>query len=167
MKIRKGFVSNSSSSSFIVAFPSSFKPTEEGIKELLFDNKDVVSGFFDTIDAKTAISWVMRQMEENQPNDEKKIFESLSGYHYDHDFPKADDFLTEDIKIGKPEWFQKFHEYDEAVEEWKKKKMQTILSEFRGSNIYCFEFADDTTIGSVLEHGPTFKNLPHVRVSNH
>lgn len=45
MKIRKGFVSNSSSTSFIVAFPKEMKSPDD-IKEVLFDNKDAVSAMY-------------------------------------------------------------------------------------------------------------------------
>jgi hypothetical protein len=42
MKIRTGFVSNSSSSSFLVAFPNFFYPTTDAVQKALFDGKEGV-----------------------------------------------------------------------------------------------------------------------------
>ena len=67
MKVRNGFVSNSSSSSFVVFKPSSEKFTEEKLDKILIDEYDVSSEELSEeeylIDVKNQILNITKNME--------------------------------------------------------------------------------------------------------
>ena len=81
MKIRAGFVSNSSSSSFIVAFPAGFKPTKESVAAYLFRSGPTSMGLH--WDRKTPITsdelaaHVFAQMRRRKPNSAAAIARAL------------------------------------------------------------------------------------------
>jgi hypothetical protein len=61
MKIRVGFVSNSSSSSFVVAFPKGFKPTPANIKATLFADLDPATTFDTWDDEANDVAYGVRE----------------------------------------------------------------------------------------------------------
>jgi len=91
MKIRNGFVSNSSSSSFVVAFPKEPKSVED-VKEMLFvkGQHDYPNPFAydDTPDDQafwpvdTVVEIVWRDIQNNGPALEKDLLESIDGGYF-------------------------------------------------------------------------------------
>ena len=159
MKVRKGFVSNSSSSSFIVAFPKDFDQTADSIKKLLFDGVDVVAIYDDSLSTDTAASIIAKDLEGQMPNDKAKIMNALSHGHLSGS-PSFDDFKLSD---GNIDW----EAYSQAGKKYVEAYLQRILAETEDSNLFIFEYADDTSTGTVMEHGGVFNSVPHVCVSNH
>ena len=61
MKIRNGFVSNSSSSSFLVGFPRKLKSVEQ-VQRLLFGDKELIFHDFGTSTAESLAKHVFEEM---------------------------------------------------------------------------------------------------------
>lgn len=149
MKIRSGFVSNSSSSSFVVAFPrnvntrnlSSNIPKELrrrmhvkqiSLKEALFDDRNSNIEYYDySFDINDIVEAVAQSIESETPNNIETIRELL-GYELD----------------------------DNSIEKF--------LKDNKDKDIYVFEYSDnDGPLQTMLEHGEIFKRLPHIRISHH
>ena len=83
MKIRFGFVSNSSSMSFIVAFPIEIE-TREDIKNIIFKKISERYSITDDGDNEVHIDEIvddlLRQIQDQTPNNEEKAIDRLNGY---------------------------------------------------------------------------------------
>jgi hypothetical protein len=166
MKARKGFVSNSSSSSFIVAFDG--KPqTMEEMKGLLFGEQE--GEYHDPYDE---CSWtydevaytVLLDLLDSDPLTREQVLEQLSRGCLPGQ-PDMDDFKKKDAG-GKPEW--DWDAYEEARKQHAKRYHDRFLKENRGKTFYRFNYGDDSgPYYSALEHGELFSRLPHVRISLH
>lgn len=87
MKIRNGFVSNSSSSSFIVVFPSKPKDTDE-LKEMMFPGKtddDHVTAYDNVAHVKEVVSTVFSETTDESATLEAIIEEFDSGWRYGYE----------------------------------------------------------------------------------
>ena len=147
MKIRQSFVSNSSSSSFIVTFDKD--PTElENLKEMMgacyaeeysYSTENVISRVhMDVIKGKTASIPELVQEFENI------VFEYKS------------------TNGGVTDWA----EIDRANREKAEIAVQQFIETRKGAFTYILEYCDDGG-EAALEHGNIFRNLPHVRSSHH
>lgn len=163
MKIRTGFVSNSSSSSFIVAFYE--EPTIESLKEWLYGNQDKIPYEYNSI-MKEEIFFDTTELA-------TQVFNSLKKYD-PKDFSKYSTFERELNEIVKLHNTNK----EEALKMYKEKILRHIhydevlqIEEFAKDNdrqhIYVCEFGDDDDIGAQLEHGDTFQFVTHLRFSHH
>lgn len=95
MKTRSGFVSNSSSSSFIVAFSKKVKTKEDVLKEMFPKGERAVIceyGWDDdskSLDSLTAAELVFDQISKNKPLSKQQIIESISSGYFEG-FPEYD-----------------------------------------------------------------------------
>ena len=181
MKIRTGFVSNSSSSSFIVAFPREPKNVSD-VKEMLFketDNylnpypygndeyswpTDVVSKtVFDDICAqkKNDIENAINEMSSGTiVNDDNAP--DYDNYSHIKDYSKRYDAFNSDNRIYIKNKIKNLLNI-------RKLKLDKINGDSDETSVlYCFEYSDnDSTYFSALEHGNLFEKLKYVRISKH
>jgi hypothetical protein len=176
MKIRNGFVSNSSSSSFIVSFPREPKSVED-VKNALFSNG--TEYFYSPYgDNKYTVQQVSETVWQDicgqTKNNMTAAAEELSyGSIDDYDAPDYDDFRH--IKDNN----ERREAYDIAKEIYVKKKMKDFFSTRKNKlkkidgqdfdeAVYIFEYSDNyNDYCSSLEHGGLFDNLKHIRISKH
>jgi hypothetical protein len=182
MKIRTGFVSNSSSSSFVVLFPREPKNATD-VKNMLFKEKE---NFFNNpyvFADHDDFGWSSEVVAETVWNDickqEKNDFERAkkmisSGTLYGDGAPDYDDYKH--IK----DWNKRSEAYHSDMNRFAEKKMKEFFNLRKlklkkinnepndGTVLYCFEYSDnDGTYNSALEHGDLFRNLKHITISNH
>lgn len=171
MKIRSGFVSNSSSSSFIVALPKSCD-----LKTTLFGGMESVSDSYgECWPVETILHVITMDIENQTPNNKEQVLEELQGYnpHY------GDDNLSFNFpEYAEPNW-EKLDKLSgkerqlvwEKLEEENTRRAHLIYETFSKENdscdIYVFEYEDHTSLGSFMEHGNIFRSVPHIRINKH
>lgn len=163
MKTRLGFVSNSSSSAFIVAFDK--PPTRWAeIMSLLFtpDQEHYVSPYSD---ASWSVSTVARTVYDGmkQPADYQAILNAIERGWFDGipSYPRAPSGETDEER--RIRWGAYRKESNTAA----KKLADRFIADNPGKIFYIFEYSDEDQYGSALEHGELFNRLPHLKISYH
>ena len=173
MKIRIGFVSNSSSSSFVVAFDARPKSKEE-VQKLLFGNKKTYANPY-------CDSAVWKDAKKNWPAEEvaQTVWEDLSAMN-----PLTKEEFIEELRCGsvfgaghpKYDWKrlgkrqeEKYEEqYRKRCEKWAKGLATEFLKNNKGKVLFMFTYSDnDGEYRCALEHGKLFRGLPHIEICNH
>jgi hypothetical protein len=177
MKIRIGFVSNSSSSSFIVGFPK-IPASVEDIEYMLFDSSDELyvnpypdrkleedgsySEKYAGWDTRFVANIVFSDIKNRASVSEKEISDELmdGSWEGEYEYRFAPSDLTHE---------QKKHYYDlvNAKRREVAERKASQLREKLGDVIYIFDYQDDEPLGSAMEHGTLFDRLPHIRISKH
>ena len=170
MKIRNGFVSNSSSSSFIVAFPE--MPTSaKHVQKMMFGDEKTFPNpyawdgrqkeFPSAKIAKTVFNDIKSQM----PNDKNNIIEGFSGWlqggpESPHVWDRQDLTQKEKDKL--------WRDWEKAYNKYQKDTAMKFIKSNKNTFIYVFEYSDnDGDYYTTLEHGGIFNNLPHAKISRH
>lgn len=220
MKIRQGFVSNSSSSSFIVVWDKQPTSVDE-VKKILFGNAELQSYYDYTIPTDKLAKIVFNDTTEMDLEQLKEyisetyqLWESQGKYSWYSTGYKADPSLLKEYE----DWYIKTHQRVEFLEkklekettkETRKKKLSRVLNEEveesewdrlnnerielqqqlwssdkmdklindsvekflkdnEGKFISHYEYSDNEgEVNCTLEHGGTFDNLEHIRISHH
>ena len=145
MKIRNGFVSNSSSSSFIVALPSHPYSEENLGKMLKLSEPD-----------QWKAEHVFKQVKENRIYSRGQIAVHLS---YGSGWRGCPDLRH---------LFGDGSKYDAMVAEAASKTAEEFWERNKLKPMYIFTFSDnDGDLGSELEHGGTFDGVDHLTISQH
>jgi len=180
MKIRNGFVSNSSSSSFVVAFPK--KPdTAEDVKEMMFGKQEWhYAGYYsDTGDVPTKdiADAVFKEVEDKESASKLKVYKAIRHGYFDS-------YLLPELLPGScSSWDEtrdlKFPEDEKAIRAiWDKsektndQRAMDIVNAFLGNHedafIATMWFADeDGSFWSMMEHSKIFGRLKHIKTSYH
>ena len=197
MKIRNGFVSNSSSSSFLVAFPRTPKSVKD-VKEILFvkgqnDYPNPYSDYanddelFWPVDQVAKIVW--NDIKDNGVPTDEQMLECVNGGWFDtyEDLPGHVDVYRDDRRDEKFRQMQdetkgldwsseegriKHQAVWSAINKENVKRAKAILKRFKEKNpdavFYIFEYSDnDSTLFSAMEHGTLFRRVYHIKTSRH
>lgn len=187
MKIRAGFVSNSSSSSFVVAIPKGTELTVDSVGKVLFPNTTDITriGFSccgdSGVSGTYAAEIVSTDLKNKNPNDDNLIKEALNGWI---DVGSMNSSLYDQVgsppKYPERAWEIKdhqemnriFNEYETAFDVWIEKVIITFKSMNDQCDIYALEYSDNEgSVNTVMEHGGVFDRMidagTAIRISHH
>jgi len=162
MKTRSGFVSNSSSSSFIIALPHMPEDVKELQNWLFFEDTEVFVGPYEG-DWPVAVvtERVFNDLKDLKALTKKQMIDSLCDGWFDTMF-KIDEFYEgADHRLNLKKWDKyKREEATEIVNQFIKShsKMKFFIVNYEDGN-GAFE--------SALEHGDLFERVPHLVISHH
>jgi hypothetical protein len=190
MKLRSGFVSNSSSSSFIVAFDG-LPNYRRDLQELLFGDEKTWSMYDYTFDTKTISEVVWRDIQaqlDELPYAFEEIADDMCNVAYEEMYYKR---VPLHIPGLPPELAGAMHTSEPIREHWTRfekgekrdaerrlqekelrDRQERMAKEFLDKNdgkvVLRFLYSDnDGELFSVMEHGDIFQKLAHVRISKH
>lgn len=171
MKRRNGFVSNSSSSSFVVAFPREPKSAKE-TKEILFPNLDTLDYYDGRHKTMDIAKWVFddikiqlgKETKFPEITDEVKMCLRVEG-----SIEKIIDLFYPNLEEECSDSYWDLHDALEKLQNailYDDDPEGELLEEIPGAKIYTFVYSDDCGQGH-MEHGDIFRNLPHRSQSHH
>ena len=172
MKIRNGFVSNSSSSSFVVAFPENPRDAEH-VREMMFGDITQLEYPYDIYDnrqppvytTQDIAGTVFHDIQSQKVNNKKNIIEGFQGWL--EGAPDSPDVWRRD-DLSEDEKAKAWNDWNKEFDAYVKDTALTFMKARKNMYIYVFEYSDnDGEYGSMLEHGNIFKNLDHRRISRH
>jgi hypothetical protein len=174
MKIRNGFVSNSSSSSFVVALPH--KPeTAEDLQEMMFGSQNVhfTDIYYGDKESNNEVSTnlIANEVFHNIDKEatDKEIFESIRDGHFDEFYSLPGVLNPNYSEMSQEEW--KNIDWDKINKE-NDKRAKKIADGFKDCNkdkfIFVVSFSDNEgPFEAMLEHSDIFCRLQHIRTSYH
>jgi hypothetical protein len=168
MKIKLSFVTNSSSSAFIVAFPERIKFLDD-VENYIYPEEKAEVVFNDAVKQKPFRANPKGKLIRQQ------VFGTLESGYFDGAPSYSDeiDAFRKNNSLTYNESYNRF--YDDFEKAYIKKCYKVLnptitnfLKKAEGQYIYFFEYGDeDGEFMSEMEHGNTFKKLHHLTVSKH
>lgn len=166
MKIRNGFVSNSSSSSFVVSFDKVPKSKTE-LCQMLFGDQTEYHSPYDTdyfaVDDVVDIVWY--DMTENGPATIDQIKETMQGVHMYNDISRTVGQINDWVNMPTDfdsNWNKSWDNY------WNQFHILIDKKAVDEKRTFVFEYSDnDGDLYSAMEHGNLFQNIPNVITTSH
>lgn len=170
MKIRTGFVSNSSSSSFIFALKKKPESAEE-LKQELFGRQEIYPNcyVFDDDDPKgwptqEIAASVYNSIKDDEPNDSEKLDPEFEYYTDEEIYEERRNLGNLSTKERQKYW----NAQDKVRTQKAEKRKQEFLAANAGKAVFTIEIADGNgSMNSAMEHGDLFKRVPNIRISKH
>jgi hypothetical protein len=190
VKIRDGFVSNSSSSSFVVCFPKKPESVEE-VQKLVFGDKKIFGNPYPGRDEEggwptsQVAETIWNDLKDQEPMTPEQMSEEMGDYMFgefvvaytrNNPHPESPDWPDGmwDDKTPKKTKDKMRAEYDAAYAEYDKKRTAwaaAVTEAFQKQHpgvYFKFHYSDnDGSYFSALEHGHLFDRLPHCQISHH
>jgi len=158
MKIKFGFVTNSSSSSFIVAWDKEVKTFEDVKKYMSFATTEQIQAIFNDIQNQEPLILIPGNFDFDFNDVLKRITNEVSNIVESGYFPGRDNTRTQES------WDLLDKRNSTAALEL----TNQFIKEAKGKVIYQFRFSDeDGDFWSDMEHGNLFRNLQHLTISHH
>jgi len=167
MKVRQGFVSNSSSSSFVLAFPKKMNSVQD-VKDVLFggwpEDEQYQALYHDcswSIDVVAeAILNALKSQTDREVIEEvccmmqwgDVVDAALGPYPYEADVETQQ---------------QRYLDTDRLEQQLSHKLASSFIQHNQDCCFYVAEFSDNEPLGATLEHGCVFDKVPHIRISRH
>jgi hypothetical protein len=177
MKIRHGFVSKSSSSSFLVGFPKDKIPTTiDELKFVLFgdvsDTEVLVSPTGSEEPIGKIVDFIWRSFSNQKPLRGVKLSQELDGYDVYCPFVSLIDFAK---KCGINPYGHSPEDYDRVLERYETEKSKAehdalfeLVSKHKNLEFFQFDFCDECGgLEAFLERADVFRNLVHYTRNNH
>lgn len=163
MKIRNGFVSNSSSSSFIVAFDKDPESSEE-LRKIIFGNEKTHEGYSTTEIADYVFADIKQQRVNrdriNLISPEMIVCAEVGG----NSERIVNRFLPDLCKTDSDTYWE-IVRYLEEIED---NSFGDFITDNKGKIFYRFEFGDEGgKFFGMLEHSDIFHKLKHKRIFHH
>lgn len=158
MKTRTGFVSNSSSSSFILIFddlPNNVKDMQE-LLNFSCANKEFSHGDY--------AQRVLDDLEDGTPSDEdiKELLGSNAYWDLSDKYSKA--YREEDSEKRR----ELLNNLDNEYEKLKELKLKEFKKKYSNKNVRIVGYSDnDSIFDASLEHGELFSNIEHIHINHH
>ena len=159
MKIKFGFVTNSSSSSFIVAWDKEVKTFEDVKKHMSFATTEQIRAIFNDIQNQEPLVLRPGNFEFDFNSVLKRITNEVSDIVESGYFPGRDNTVPR---------LQDWDLLDKRNSMVALELTKQFLTEAQGKVIYRFIYSDeDGDFWSSIEHGNLFRNLQHLTISHH
>ncbi len=182
MKIRTGFVSNSSSSSFVIAFPHRPKSVKD-LKKIMFGKQEwhyvgLYGGTQDT-PVMPIIEAVFKEVKGKKSADKKKVYEAIchgwfDSYIIPELFPGHMSSSERTLKLNyqdekdRKEINRIWEETDKINNERANAIADAFMDAHKDSFLAVMEFCDnDSEFWSIMEHSGIFERVDHIQTSYH